>query len=104
MRLCLLVLPLRVKPSGRNPSFTKNTGEHTSLNAIHSIVPSFCPESYANGPLEDITKGYFLVTDFLDLSPSKWLSLGSGLSLAQKLGKLHSAPAAVPDGYKEAGM
>ncbi|KAK6609362.1 phosphotransferase enzyme family protein [Botrytis cinerea] len=44
------------------------SGEHASLNAIHSIVPSLCPQSYAHGPLE-CGEGFFLATDFLDLNP-----------------------------------
>ena len=67
-----------------------------SLNAIHGAVPSLCPKSYAHGPLESGT-GAFLATDFLDLSSTS-SAQGSGLSLAQKLAKLHSTPAPVPDG------
>lgn len=73
------------------------TGEHMSLNAIHSTVPTLCPKSYANGKLSDNT-GAFLATDFLDLS-SRSSVPGSGLSLAQKLAKLHSTPAPIPEGY-----
>jgi protein-ribulosamine 3-kinase len=68
-----------------------------SLNAIHAVVPTFCPKSYANGTLSSTT-GAFLATDFLNLSP-KSSTLGSGLSLAQKLSKLHSTPAPIPHGY-----
>jgi fructosamine-3-kinase len=70
-----------------------------SLNAIHNIVPSLCPKSYANGKLSNDT-GAFLATDFLNLSPRSSAS-GSGLSLAQKLAKLHSTPAPILDGYDE---
>lgn len=79
-------------------------GEHASLNAIHDAVPSLCPQSLAWGQLDK--GGYFLATEFLDLSAGRGGSGhgsreggGSGLSLAQKLAKLHSTPAPVPDGY-----
>jgi len=84
------------------------TGEHQSLNAIHSVVPSLCPRSYATGKLSD-GSGSFLVTDFIHLSSrsssistssSKGESAGSGLSLAQKLATLHSTPAPVPEGLE----
>ncbi|KFY07307.1 hypothetical protein V492_07263 [Pseudogymnoascus sp. VKM F-4246] len=70
-------------------------GEHESLNAIHDVVPSFCPQSYGHGALS--TGGYFLATDFLNLGSSK--AKPSGLSFAQKLEKLHGTAAPVPDGY-----
>lgn len=74
-------------------------GEHASLNAIHGAVPSLCPESFAWGKLD--AGGYFLATEFLDLAGSsrRGGGAGSGLSLAQKLAKLHSTPAPVPEGY-----
>ncbi|ESZ96213.1 fructosamine-3-kinase [Sclerotinia borealis F-4128] len=74
-------------------------GEHASLNAIHSIVPSLCPKSHAHGPLE--SGGFFLATDFLDLNPPRDGIPGSGISLARKLAKLHSTPAPIPEGYEE---
>jgi len=67
------------------------------LNAIHDAVSTLCPQSYAAGELDD-GSGSFLVTDFLDLSPTS-KKQGSGESLAQKLAKLHSRTAPVPDGY-----
>jgi fructosamine-3-kinase len=78
-------------------------GEHASLNAIHDLVPSLCPKSFAHGELQNSTGSYFLVTDFLDLS-GRLLSTasakgGSGMRLAQKLAKLHTTAAPVPDGF-----
>jgi len=70
-------------------------GEHTSLNAIHAAVPSLCPASFAHGSLSDTT-GSFLVTDFLDLSPTS--EKGSGLSRAATLATLHTTPAPPPPG------
>lgn len=80
-------------------------GEHASLNAIHSVVPSLCPGSLAHGILEDSSPGgAYLVTDFLDMNshPStKSSDQDSGMSLAQKLAKLHSTPAPIPDGFSK---
>ncbi|KAI4258010.1 MAG: hypothetical protein LQ352_001400 [Teloschistes flavicans] len=77
-------------------------GEHTSLNAIHNVVPSLCPASLYTGVSTDGTA--FLVTDFLDMSSSG--SSGgdgseehSGMSLAAKVAKLHTTPAPVPEGH-----
>ncbi|KAE9372218.1 hypothetical protein N431DRAFT_439329 [Stipitochalara longipes BDJ] len=75
-------------------------GEHFSLNAIHSVVPSLCPKSYANGKLSD-GAGAFLATDFLNLSVHSSSGSRSGLSLAEKLAKLHSTPAPIPDGCEK---
>ena len=74
-------------------------GEHASLNALH-VVPSLCPQSFAHGKLD--SGGAFLVTDFLDMSSSRSSSVDekrSGLSLAQKLARLHTMPAPIPEGY-----
>lgn len=81
------------------------TGEHASLNAINDAVPSLCPRSYAHGAMTETNNSYFLVTDFLDLSPrsSSSTSKGSGLSLAQKLVKLHTTPAPIPEGHDQPG-
>jgi protein-ribulosamine 3-kinase len=45
--------------------------------------------------------GFFLATEFLDLSTRGGGSggQGSGTSLAQKLARLHSTPAPIPEGY-----
>ena len=76
-------------------------GEHASLNAIHDAVPTLCPKSFGHGKLEEAKGISFLVTDFLDLSSrsSGRSSSGSGMTLAQKLAKLHSTPAPTPEGY-----
>ena len=76
---------------------SNDIGEHTSLNTIHATVTSLCPKSHAHGRLS--SGGFFLATDFLNLSPSAKPSTGSKLSLAQKLVKLHSTPAPIPDGH-----
>ncbi|KAK5164381.1 uncharacterized protein LTR77_010077 [Saxophila tyrrhenica] len=79
------------------------TGEHASLNAIHDAVPTLCPKSFGHGKLEDSKGMSFLVTDFLDLSGrmSSKGSSSSGMTLAQKLAKLHTTPAPSPDGYEK---
>jgi fructosamine-3-kinase len=76
-------------------------GEHASLNAIHNAVPNLCPKAFGHGQLEE-TKGVsFLVTDYLDLTGkmSSRDTSSSGMTLAQKLAKLHTAPAPIPEGY-----
>jgi protein-ribulosamine 3-kinase len=69
-----------------------------SLNALHAIIPSFCPKSHAQGALSK--GGYFLATDFLDLSSTTKIK-GSGLSFASKLAQLHTTPAPMPEGFSE---
>lgn len=92
-------------PEGETRSFFVKTGtganaevmfrgEHASLNAISDAVPNFCPRSHAHGALSK-DRGYFLVTDFLDLRSSS-APAGSGVSLATKLAKLHTTPAPSP--------
>lgn len=73
-------------------------GEHASLNAIHDAVPSLCPKSFAWGELEK--GGYFLATEFLELGGRTrgGGGKGSGMSLAEKLAKLHTTPAPIPEG------
>ena len=77
-------------------------GEHASLNAINSAVPSLCPNAFAWGMLDD-SNGCFLATEFLDMgfgtTHAATKGNGSGMSLAQKLAKLHTTPAPTPEGY-----
>ncbi|KAF7196932.1 Ketosamine-3-kinase [Pseudocercospora fuligena] len=75
------------------------TGEHASLNAMHDVVPTLCPKSYGHGKFADMPDKSFLVTDFLELSGRFSGKSSSGMSLAQKLAKLHTTPAPVPEGY-----
>lgn len=91
-----------VKTSNSSGADVMFEGEHASLNAIHDAVPSLCPQSFAWGKLDK--GGYFLATEFLELggglSRTRGSSkAGSGLTLAQKMGKLHSTPAPIPEGY-----
>lgn len=92
-----MVCASRPWPSGgSNTTDSVIAGEHASLNAIHSAVPSLCPKSHAHGAMSTSNK-YFLVTDFLDLGSTA--PGGSGLSLAAKLARLHTTPAPIPDGH-----
>ena len=75
-------------------------GEHASLNALHQAVPSLCPASHGHGRLADAPNKSFLVTDYLDLTGRRTgAGSSSGMSLAQKMAKLHTTPAPVPEGY-----
>lgn len=75
-------------------------GEHQSLNAIHTAIPSLCPKSYAHGSLN--SGGYFLATDFLNLSRySSTASTSNSLSLAQKLVQLHAKAAPILEGNEK---
>ena len=90
---------------------TMFAGEHASLNALHTTIPSLCPQSFAHGKLADSPGGAFLVTDFLDMrstgnsssnsssSHHSSATAGSGHSLAAKLAKLHTTPAPIPEGF-----
>ncbi|USP82774.1 hypothetical protein yc1106_10048 [Curvularia clavata] len=74
-------------------------GEHASLQAIHKIVPTLCPQSFGHGQFEAHPSKSFLVTDFLYLNSRLVPKLSKALSLASKLAKLHTTPAPIPDGY-----
>jgi fructosamine-3-kinase len=91
-----------VKQSPSSSAGVMFQGEHASLNAIHGVVPSLCPQSFAWGSLEN-NSGYFLATEFLDFgggsSKTRGAGTGSGLSLAEKLAKLHTTPAPIPEGF-----
>ncbi|MCJ1357990.1 MAG: hypothetical protein MMC33_007988 [Icmadophila ericetorum] len=74
-------------------------GEHESLTAMHTAVPSLCPRSIAYGKLAD-SPNYFLLTEFIDMAAVGG-GPNSGLSLAQKLAKLHTMPAPIPKGFSK---
>nr|POE90074.1 ketosamine-3-kinase [Quercus suber] len=77
-------------------------GEHASLNAIHAAVPTFCPRSIGHGRLADDPEKSFLVTDFLDITGiGSRPESPSGMTLAQKLAKLHTSPAPTPPGFDQ---
>jgi protein-ribulosamine 3-kinase len=90
-----------VKTSRGSDAAVMFEGEHASLNAIHFALPSLCPQSFGWGKMEQ-GNSYFLMTEFLDLGgrrSSKSGAGGRGMSLAQKLAKLHTTPAPIPEGY-----
>ncbi|TGZ77798.1 fructosamine kinase [Ascodesmis nigricans] len=66
-------------------------GEYTSLNALHSCVPTLCPQAFSHGPLSSSPSTYYLITTFLSLSRTP--RSPSTPSLATKLAQLHSTPA-----------
>ncbi|KAI9763363.1 MAG: hypothetical protein M1840_000555 [Geoglossum simile] len=74
-------------------------GEHASLAALHLVVPSICPKALAHGTLSS-SQGYFLLTEFLDVN-DRVGETSSGLSLPQKLAKLHSTTAPIPEGRNQ---
>ncbi|OAL05655.1 Ketosamine-3-kinase [Phaeosphaeriaceae sp. SRC1lsM3a] len=76
-------------------------GENASLQAIHDAVPSLCPQSFGHGHFESQPQTFFLVTDFLHLTSRAASKSSKAQSLAQKLAKLHTTPAPVPDGYSK---
>lgn len=85
-------------------------GEHASLQAIHSVVPTICPLSFGWGAFKASPSTSFLVIEFLQIEKSAFFPLNfltSYLrprpcqSLAVKLAKLHSIPAPIPQGYKK---
>ncbi|KAJ8106791.1 hypothetical protein OPT61_g9310 [Boeremia exigua] len=87
-----------LKTGNGDAANTMFEGEHASLNAINTAVPSLCPQSFGHGNFESNPKTSFLVTDFLHLS-GRTSTKGTAPSLAQKLAKLHTTPAPIPDGY-----
>ncbi|KAF2034487.1 Ketosamine-3-kinase [Setomelanomma holmii] len=74
-------------------------GEDASLKAIHSAVPTLCPQSLGHGQFESQPQTSFLVTDFLHLTSRSASKSSKAQSLAAKLAKLHTTPAPIPDGY-----
>lgn len=63
-------------------------------------MPSLCPASLAYGSRTSFPD-FFLVMEFLDFSSSgKVGTNATATSLAQKLGKLHTTPAPVPEGHE----
>ncbi|QDS68231.1 hypothetical protein FKW77_010594 [Venturia effusa] len=101
-----------VLPDGKEKRFFMKTGkgkdagvmfqgEYASLKAIHDTVPSLCPQALGWGQYDSSPETSFLVTDFLDLSSSPSFSSSNTSSLAQKLAKLHTTPAPIPEGYSK---
>jgi protein-ribulosamine 3-kinase len=89
-----------IKMASGPAAVTMFAGEHASLSAMHAVVPSLCPASYGAGALDGQKNMSFLVTEFLEFGGrASDKDGGSGMSLAAKLGKLHTTPAPTPEGY-----
>jgi len=85
-------------------------GEHSSLQAINSVVPTLCPPSFGWGASKSSPSTSFLVIDFLQSEHSTFFVIDflmsslrppSRQSLAVKLAKLHSTPTPIPEGYSK---
>lgn len=72
-------------------SETMLRGEYESLVAVHNVCPDLCPEPIKFTKADNY---WVLQTEYLDFSGSM-----SRSDLAKKLGKLHSTPAPIPEGY-----
>ncbi|KAL8781847.1 MAG: hypothetical protein Q9213_005822 [Squamulea squamosa] len=77
------------------PNIAMFRGEYESLNAIHAAVPSLCPLPIGHGRLSD-SPDSLLLTEFIDIETTS--NAQTGLSLAQKLAQLHTAPSPIPHG------
>lgn len=86
-----------VKTAPGKTGDTMFAGEHASLNALASAVPGLAPRSHGYGRLAD-EAGSFLVTDYIDMSAGH-STQSTKQSLAQKLARLHTTAAPVPDGH-----
>ncbi|KAK2787205.1 hypothetical protein FQN52_007294 [Onygenales sp. PD_12] len=76
-------------------------GEHASLTAIHSIVPTLVPQPHGWGTLTTSPSTHFLVVDYLDSSSSSSSSSSNPTphSLASKLATLHTTPTPTPPSH-----
>ena len=89
-----------VKTAPGKAAATMFEGEFASLNGIHGVVKSLCPRALAWGRLGG-KDAAFLATEFLEMG-GRGGGKGSGVSLAEKLGKLHTSPAPPPEGEEGA--
>ena len=80
---------------------TSWTGEFISLTALHHVVPTLAPKPLKWGKFSSAEE-YYLVTEWVDVETRNGGDgPGTGLTLAQKVAKLHSVPAPIPEGFKE---
>ena len=89
--------PIRIVTLCSLPSLVVLSRECTF--PLQNAVPTLCPKSYGHGQFQDSKGISFLVTDFLDLTGGRGRGGGSGMSLAQKMAKLHTTPAPAPEGF-----
>ena len=72
--------------------------EYLSLSALHTAVPTLAPRPLAWGKFAD-TDAYYLATEWIDVETRDGgTGPGTGLTLAQKVAKLHTAPVPLPIG------
>lgn len=62
-------------------------------------MPTLCPQSLGHGEFEQQPQTSFLITEFLHLTSRSAPKSPRAQSLAQKLAKLHTIPAPIPEGY-----
>jgi protein-ribulosamine 3-kinase len=73
-------------------------GEYVSLTLLHNTVPTLVPRPLAWGKFST-SDTYYLVTEWIDVQTrNSGAGPGTGLTLAQKVAKLHTTPAPVPEG------
>ena len=76
-------------------------GEYIALSRLHEAVPTLVPQPIVWGKFAS-SNNYYMVTEWInedteDGGPGP----GTGLSLAQKVAKLHNTPAPIPSGYTQ---
>ncbi|KAG8531939.1 uncharacterized protein KY384_003575 [Bacidia gigantensis] len=84
--------------SGSNKEMFES--EHLSLMLLHKAVPTLSPKPLAWGKFKD-SNTWYLVTEWVDLEANEEdTGMEFGLTLAQKVAKLHTTIAPVPEGHK----
>jgi protein-ribulosamine 3-kinase len=77
-----------------------SAGEYISLMLLHEAVPTLAPRSLAWGKFSS-SDTYYLVTEWIDVETQDGgQGPGTGLTLAQKVAKLHTTPAPIPPGHR----
>lgn len=76
-------------------------GEFVSLTLLHEAVPTLVPRPIVWGKFAS-SDDYYLVTEWIDEEAKDDGEPGIGLTLAQKIAKLHNSPAPIPKGFKNA--
>jgi fructosamine-3-kinase len=83
------------------------TGEHVSLAALSTAIPSLCPRPIGRGTYENDPRTSFLLTDFIESDRSSSTQFSDHendeppLSLAAKLARLHSLPPSVAESHEK---
>ncbi|KAI9722499.1 MAG: hypothetical protein M1828_004746 [Chrysothrix sp. TS-e1954] len=83
--------------SGANKEMFES--EFVSLTLLHEIVPTLAPKPLAWGKYEE-SETWYLVTEWIDMNArNDGCGSGTGLTLAQKVARLHTTPARIPEGH-----